>query len=55
MKTISPCLECPYKLGLVQTFKNPCPQCELEGYKMFEIFRSRTEFNGSEQIKKARM
>ena len=39
MKIIKPCMECPYKLGLVQTFVNPCLQCKAEGYKMFEIFK----------------
>ena len=23
-----PCDKCPYKLGLVQTLINPCPQCK---------------------------
>lgn len=22
-----PCVKCPYKLGLVHTVVNPCPQC----------------------------
>lgn len=47
MERIPPCQECPYKLGLVQTFTNPCPQCELEGYKMFELYRKRTGYNCS--------
>lgn len=47
MERIPPCQECPYKLGFLQTFTNPCPQCELEGYKMFEIFRSRIGYNCS--------
>ena len=47
MERIPPCQECPYKLGFLQTFKNPCPQCELEGYKMFEIFRSRIGYSCS--------
>lgn len=50
MERIPPCQECPYKLGVVQTFKNPCPQCELEGYKMIDVFRSQTGYFGSEEI-----
>lgn len=34
-----PCAACPYKLGLVKTFVNPCPQCKLSGYRMFEEFK----------------
>ena len=33
-----PCDKCPYKLGLVQTLINPCPQCKENGYAMFEQF-----------------
>ena len=32
----SPCDKCPYKLGLVQTLMNPCPQCKENGYQTFE-------------------
>lgn len=35
----SPCDKCPYKLGLVQTFINPCPKCKENGYQMFERFQ----------------
>ncbi len=35
----SPCAKCPYKLGLVQTLTNPCPQCREDGYQMFERFQ----------------
>ena len=35
----SPCAKCPYKLGLVQTLINPCPQCRENGYAMFEQFQ----------------
>ena len=31
-----PCDKCPYKLGLVQTLTNPCPQCKENGYQTFE-------------------
>jgi len=34
-----PCAKCPYKLGLVQTLVNPCPQCRDNGYQMFERFQ----------------
>lgn len=34
-----PCFKCPYKLGLVQTLINPCPQCKENGYAMFERFQ----------------
>ncbi len=36
-----PCAKCPYKLGLVQTLTNPCPQCKKNGYQMFERFQKR--------------
>ena len=45
MKTIKflfrkrvPCKKCPYKLGQIRTPINPCPQCELSGYKTYEEF-----------------
>lgn len=34
-----PCSKCPYKLGLVQTLINPCPQCKENGYQTFERFQ----------------
>lgn len=34
-----PCPKCPYKLGLVHTLVNPCPQCKANGYRMFEEFQ----------------
>lgn len=36
---IPPCSKCPYTLGQVHTVANPCPQCELNGYNMYEQFR----------------
>lgn len=33
-----PCAKCPYKLGLVTTPVNPCPQCELNNYSSYEQF-----------------
>lgn len=38
-KTNQPCEQCPYKLGLVKTVANPCPQCLLSGYGAFEQFQ----------------
>ena len=35
----SPCAKCPYKLGLVHTVVNPCPQCKANGYQTFERFQ----------------
>lgn len=34
-----PCPECPYTLGLVHTFVNPCPTCRINGYQTFERFK----------------
>ncbi len=31
-----PCDKCPYKLGIVSTLINPCPQCKRNGYRSFE-------------------
>lgn len=36
-----PCDKCPYKLGLVQTLINPCPQCKENNYQMFERFQKK--------------
>ena len=38
MKLIKPCEKCPYKLGFIQTFVNPCPSCKLNNYKTYEVF-----------------
>ena len=35
----SPCDKCPYKLGLVHTVANPCPQCKENNYKTYERFK----------------
>ncbi len=37
-KKKAPCGECPYKLGLVETLVNPCPQCRQNGYSTYERF-----------------
>jgi len=34
-----PCPKCPYKLGLVKTLVNPCPNCKMNDYKSFERFQ----------------
>lgn len=33
-----PCSKCPYTLGEVHTFTNPCPKCKENGYRMYERF-----------------
>lgn len=38
MKLFKPCGKCPYKLGLVKTLIDPCPQCKLDGYSACEHF-----------------
>lgn len=38
---IPPCARCPYKLGLVRTLVNPCPQCREDGYAMYDRFLTR--------------
>lgn len=35
----SPCPKCPYKLELVYTVTNLCPQCRLNGYQSYEWFQ----------------
>lgn len=37
-KAEPPCSQCPYKLGLVETVVNPCPQCMLDGCRAYEWF-----------------
>ena len=34
-----PCPKCPYKLRQIQTVVNPCPQCKLNGYQGYELFK----------------
>ncbi len=34
-----PCSKCPYKLGQVQTFANPCPKCRQNNYHAFRQFQ----------------
>ncbi len=42
-KVKPPCPKCPYKLGIIKTPVNPCPQCKLNGYQAFEQFRRQAE------------
>ena len=37
-KIKAPCGKCPYKLGLVAFVQNPCPQCRLNNYWMYDQF-----------------
>lgn len=41
------CRKCPYKLGLIETVANPCPQCKLNDYQAFEQFRKQLAGNGT--------
>ena len=41
-----PCNKCPYKLGLVHTVVNPCPQCKENGYQTFERFQKQASGDG---------
>ena len=49
-----PCPKCPYKLGIVKTLINPCPQCKLNGFQSFEQFQKYniTPSNGDANINK---
>ena len=38
-RKIPPCNRCSYKLGMVQSVVNPCPQCELNNYRSFDEFK----------------
>ncbi len=33
-----PCSKCPYKLGLIHTVRNPCPQCKHNNYHTYKRF-----------------
>ena len=37
-KIFPPCKKCPYKLGLVHTLVNPCPECKLNNYASYDRF-----------------
>ena len=34
-----PCPKCPYKLGIVETLVNPCPECKMNDYNSYEWFQ----------------
>ena len=34
-----PCAKCPYKLGIIKTLINPCPECKLNSYQSYEWFK----------------
>lgn len=34
----APCGKCPYKLGIIETLTNPCPQCKRNNYDSYERF-----------------
>ena len=42
-RIVVPCNKCPYKLGLVKTTVNPCPQCQLNNYGAFDEFKKQME------------
>lgn len=44
-KIVPPCKKCPYKLGIVKTTVNPCPQCQLNNYGAFDEFKKQMEKN----------
>ena len=33
-----PCATCPYKLGLIRTLVNPCPNCKANNYAAYDRF-----------------
>lgn len=35
----APCGKCPYKLGIIETPANPCPQCRQNSYSSYEWFQ----------------
>ena len=48
-----PCPNCPHTLGQIHTFINPCLECKLNGYQMYEWFLREwlrlAEFNSEEK------
>ena len=38
-KIKAPCSKCPYKLGIIKTVINPCPQCKMNNYQTYERFK----------------
>lgn len=49
----APCGKCPYKLGLIETLTNPCPQCKQDGYSSYEWFL-KMQYQGKEPENKGR-
>ncbi len=43
------CPGCPYTLGMVHTLVNPCPDCRLNGYLMYERFQKQLSGNYKRQ------
>ncbi len=39
----TPCNICPYKLGLIKTLVNPCPNCKMNGYSAYKQFEKQIE------------
>ena len=37
-RTTPPCPTCPYKLGLIKTLVNPCPNCKANNYATDEFY-----------------
>lgn len=50
-KLKAPCNKCPYKLGLIQTMVNPCPQCKLNDYRNYDLFKKQLSVDNSEDKK----
>lgn len=46
-----PCAKCPYKLGLVHTIVNPCPQCRKNGYQSYERFQDKISGERSGKVR----
>ena len=46
-RVIQPCKKCPYKLGLLETTMNPCPQCKLNNYQAYDEFKKQMLKNGT--------
>ena len=45
-----PCGKCPYMLEHIQTTANPCPQCKLNHYHDYEVFKKQLieKYSGNE-------
>lgn len=38
---LQPCNKCPYKLGIIKSVENPCPQCKLNGYNTYYMLKKK--------------